>query len=593
MCHKLYVLFSVVILLSCGLVPATYGQANTNVVVAFTTTNATPLNPGFAGFTTELLGRGEEYGDTNMQHFAAMLSPGWLLFPAGTTGDAFNWQTGLTDTNWVNVIGERQGPNSSASNLTAVTVLALQGKGGAQFTNFAAMAASLGGAKIIVCINGFTDTNPADAGAFAAFALSNHIPVSAWELCNEPYLFQSGANPFFTNGYDYCNQMLPYAKAIKNADPNAVVAVFFSDPSRAGMSWDNALAAYGATNQFWDSVVYHYYPQLPTTATFAQLMAMDNGILFSNSTLYVTNTLMADSGTNTTYLLTELNPIIGNTGVGQNLPTSSIYGGIFDTEYIMRLSTCPQVKFAGSYQLVDGSGIDTTNDHWNAVTTAAGNGYVTNTVGLPFGYYLSAQGSAEAVAFWAINRSTAVYATSVVGTNCPVVPMDTNSLTTMPAVYAQAYQGGNGKRYVVLTNKGSNAVPVQVTQDGVVLTNQFLETFVTATDPSVVNSNPPATNNVAIQTGTVTNVVMIPEYSVVRLEWTVFSVPPPTLTLSVSGPAQTVSWAGLTNVTYAVQGTTNLLSAWPTLGKVANTQTGFSFTNWNTGPQQFFRVLVP
>ena len=593
MCHKLYVLFSIVILLSCGLVPATYGQANTNVVVAFTTTNSTPLNPGFAGFTTELLGRGEENGDTNMQQFAAMLSPGWLLFPAGTTGDAFNWQTGLTDTNWVNVIGERQGPNSSASNLTAVTVLALQGKGGAQFTNFAAMAASLGGAKIIVCINGFTDTNPADAGAFAAFALSNHIPVSAWELCNEPYLFQSGANPFFTNGYDYCNQMLPYAKAIKNADPNAVVAVFFSDPSRAGMSWDNALAAYGATNQFWDSVVYHYYPQLPTTATFAQLMAMDNGILFSNSTLYVTNTLMADSGTNTTYLLTELNPIIGDTGVGQNLPTSSIYGGIFDTEYIMRLSTCPQVKFAGSYQLVDGSGIDTTNDHWNAVTTAAGNGYVTNTVGLPFGYFLSAQGSAEAVAFWAINRSTAVYATSVVGTNCPVVPMDTNGLTTMPAVYAQAYQGGNGKRYVVLTNKGSNAVPVQVTQDGVVLTNQFLETFVTATDPSVVNSNPPATNNVAIQTGTVTNVVMIPEYSVVRLEWTVFSVPPPTLTLSVSGPAQTVSWAGLTNVTYAVQGTTNLLSAWPTLGKVANTQTGFSFTNWNTGPQQFFRVLVP
>jgi hypothetical protein len=251
------------------------------------------------------------------------------------------------------------------------------------------------------------------------------------------------------------------------------------------------------------------------------------------------------------------------------------------------------VSFAGSYQLVNGSGVDTTNDHWNAVTTAVANGYVTNTVGLPFGYFLSAQGSAEAVAFWAINRSTAVYATSVVGTNCPVVPMDTNGLTTMPAVYAQAYQGGNGKRYVVLTNKGSNAVPVQITQDGVALTNQFLETFVTATDPSVVNSNPPATNNVAIQTGTVTNLVLIPEYSVVRLEWTVFSVPPPTLTLSVSGPAQTVSWAGLTNVTYSVQGATNLLSAWPTLGKVANTQTGFSFTNWNAGPQQFFRVLVP
>ena len=573
------------------LVPELPAQSSTNVVVAFTTTNATALNPGFAGFTTELLGGGEEYADTNLQYYAAMLSPGWLLFPAGTTGDAFNWQTGLTDTNWVNTIGPKVGPGNTASNLTADTVLALQGKGGAWFTNFAAMAANLGGARIIVCINGFTDTNPADAGAFAAFALSNHIAVAAWELCNEPYLFQ-GTNDFFTNGLDYCNKMLPYDQAIKAADSNAVVAVFFSDPSRPGMSWDNNLTRYGATNQFWDAVGYHYYPQLPTNAAFADLMALDNGILFSNSTLYITNTLIADSGSNTTFLLTELNPVNGNGLGGQNPPTSSLYGGIFDTEYVMRLSTCPRVSFAGSYQLVNGSGVDTTNDHWNAVTTAANNGYVTNTVGLPFGYFLSAQGSAEAVAFWAINRSTAVYATSV-GTNCPVVPMDTNGLATMPAVYAQAYQGGNGKRYVVLTNKGSNAVPVQITQDGVALTNQFLETFVTATDPGVVNANPPAANNVAIQSGTATNVVMIPEYSVMRLEWTVFSVPPPMLALSVSGPAQTVSWAGLTNVTYAVQGTTNLQSTWPTLGKVANTQTGFSFTNWNSGPQQFFRVLVP
>jgi hypothetical protein len=51
------------------------------------------------------------------------------------------------------------------------------------------------------------------------------------------------------------------------------------------------------------------------------------------------------------------------------------------------------------------------------------------------------------------------------------------------AIYAQMYQGGNGKRYVVLTNKGSNAVPVQITQDGVEVTNQLLETFVTGSDP--------------------------------------------------------------------------------------------------------------
>jgi hypothetical protein len=113
----------------------------------------------------------------------------------------------------------------------------------------------------------------------------------------------------------------------------------------------------------------------------------------------------------------------------------------------MRLSTMPRVSFAGSCQLVNGSGVDTTNLNWSAVTDAAAGDYVTNTQKDPFGYYLSAQGSAEAVAYWALNRSTAVYATTV-GANCPLVSMDTNGITTMPAVYAQAYQGDNGKRYV-------------------------------------------------------------------------------------------------------------------------------------------------
>lgn len=35
-------------------------QAQSNVVISFTTSNATPLNIGLAGFTTELLGTGVE-----------------------------------------------------------------------------------------------------------------------------------------------------------------------------------------------------------------------------------------------------------------------------------------------------------------------------------------------------------------------------------------------------------------------------------------------------------------------------------------------------------------------------------------------------
>jgi hypothetical protein len=115
---------------------------------------------------------------------------------------------------------------------------------------------------------------------------------------------------------------------------------------------------------------------------------------------------------------------------------------------------------------------------------------------------------------------------------------------------------------------------------------------VTSTNPAAINSNPP-TNNVVIQSLNVTNLVTIPEYSVVRLEWTVSNVPPPKLELTISNAVQTLNWPGQTNVVYNVQGVTNLLGSWTTLGRVAGTTTNFAFTNWNSGPQQFYRLNVP
>jgi hypothetical protein len=145
---------------------------------------------------------------------------------------------------------------------------------------------------------------------------------------------------------------------------------------------------------------------------------------------------------------------------------------------------------------------------------------------------------------------------------------------------------------VVLTNKGATNATVQITQNGVVLTNQLLETFVTGPDPSATNSAP-LISPVQIQTNTAANPVTIPEYSVVRLEWTVFNVPPPSLAVTASNAVPTLRWAGLTNVTYNVQGVTNLLGTWATLGRMANTGTNFSFTNWNSGARQFYRLIIP
>jgi len=559
--------------------------AQTVVSVSFATTNATPLNPGFAGFCTEMLASAVEYSDTNFQQITATLSPGWLRYPGGALEDAFQWTNGVTMTN---VISEFP---AAETNLLNDTVKLLPGKGGALFSDFAAMCANVGGAKIVVTINGYTDTTNS-AGAFAEYALTNHIPVAAWELCNEPYVFSgTGLKDFFLDATDYVARMKPYRDAIKAADSNAVVAIYFNDAGEPEPNgWDNDLSNY--TNKYWDAVVYHHYPVLPTNGVpFSNLMALDNWELASNTTARMLNYLIPDNNSNVSFLITEYAPARGDGQGGQNPPCTTLYGGIYAAEYVLRMSTLPQMSFVGPYQLLNPNGIDQTNNNFQPVTTAYNEGRSTNTAGLPFGFYLGAQVAGEAVADWALTRSVAVYATTV-GANGPTVPIDTNGIATIPAIYAQAYQGGNGKRYVVLTNKGATNAPVQIIQDGVAVTNQFLETFVTGSDPGTTNAPPPG-SAIQIQSQLTNNPVTIPEYSVVRLEWTVFNVPSPSLSLTGSNSTQNLRWTGLTNVTYSVQSTANLMSPWSTLGKVANTRTNFGFTNWNPGTMQFYRLAVP
>jgi uncharacterized protein (TIGR03437 family) len=165
--------------------------------------------------------------------------------------------------------------------------------------------------------------------------------------------------------------------------------------------------------------------------------------------------------------------------------------------------------------MLSNAGIDKTNDHLNVVQAAYNSGTTINTSGLNFGFFVSAQAAGEAVANGALHNSVGVYATTTTGG--PTAPIIGGSI---PAVYAQAYDGGNGKHYVVLTNKSASATVARIMQNGADLTIPMQMTFVTGTDPTLANSGLPS-DNVQIQTQTVTNpgAVTIPSYSVVRLEW--------------------------------------------------------------------------
>jgi hypothetical protein len=476
---------------------------STDVTVNFVTTAATPLNPGFNGFNNNLK-NAVEYYDPNFQQILTTLSPGWLRFPGGTDSEAFDWVSGEIVSAWVDALAAN--PYQHDINAAAQPIVA--GKGGSSFCDFANMAANVGGAKIIVSVNAFTDT-PQSAYHFARYALENHIPVAAWELANEPYTWiKFGA--FFKDATDYATKMKPYRDAIKAADPNAVVALYFSEAGHPDTAWDNALAGYRP--RYWDAVTYHEYVYPGNLTSFDDLMAAANENLFSNTTSHVTDYLMPMNNSEVTYLITEVSPAAGQGGV----LLGTLYGGIYSAEFALRMSALPQVKHVASFQMLSNAGIDVTNNNLDFVMDAYENGTTTDTIGLNFGFFLSAQAAGEAVANGALHNSVRVYATTTTGG--PTAP--TGGGGSIPAVYAQAYEGRDGKRYVVLTNKGASNAVAQIMQDSVVRTHPMLMTFVTGTLPGLVNTVV-VPDNVQIQTQTVATpgAVTIPPYSVVRLEW--------------------------------------------------------------------------
>src|ERR1700676_3755280 len=138
-------------------------------------------------------------------------------------------------------------------------------RGEKQETSTTANRANLLAAALIICANAFTDT-PDSIGKLAAYVKANQIPVAAWELANEAYLYPG----FFPTATAYLDKMKPYRDAIKAVDPNAIVAIFVRDPGNATAaqnSWDQAIAAY--PNKYWDAITFHHYPP-HSAGNFAQ-----------------------------------------------------------------------------------------------------------------------------------------------------------------------------------------------------------------------------------------------------------------------------------------------------------------------------------
>jgi len=475
------------------------GQATATIDIDTSTT--TPIAPGFSGVNADL-GFPVEYWDYRFNSLASQVGYGWIRFPGGSSGDIYNWQTGENSAAWfAQFAGGTAGPSQTEIALVA-------GRGGAKLID-AANRANFLGASLIICANGFTDTAQS-IGQLAAYVKANQIPVVAWELSNEPYLFPS----FFTDATTYLDKMKPYRDAIKAADPNAIVAVFVRDAgsnTSVQNPWNSAIAAY--PNQYWDAIAFHHYPP-QSTGNFAQWMADESAVLVNKTSTLVLNQLTPIGPPGVKFLNTEFDSSIPNDSSTGNVSITdgTLWGGIYAAEYTMRMSTVPTMMHVGPNEISNFAGIMPTSGHQAQVTAAANAGQTIDTLTLDFGFYIGAQAYGQAVLNGVINRAVNSNKTTVTG---GATVSATGITGGIPALYAMSYTNATGGLSVVITNKSATAQQVTIRVNGSASTGTFPLQFVSGSDPSTANS-PTSPNAVAIQTGSSGNPLMVPAYSVLR-----------------------------------------------------------------------------
>lgn len=558
--------------LALGLVVSAIGAfAQTSATIDISTAQPTALNPGFSGFNYEGAASYEPY-DYQFNAVAGQLSPGWIRYPGGIVSDAFDWQTGLM---LPNSAIQQFASTTFYSTLTA-SISELAGKGGQQFLDVGNQARFLG-AQIIVDFNGYTDT-PESAGQMVAFAKANNIPVAVWELCNEAYFFEP---LFFQSGADYASQMQPFRDAIKAADPNAVVSLFFSDPATQKPKWDSSLA--GFSPQYWDAITYHFYGQQSTGTDFTQWMTDENANLYNDSASYVTSYAAPLNPSGTKFVISEFNPTGGDLGSSPGLTDGTLYGAIYAAEYIMRMSTVPSVLHVGMHALSSDYGVDANNRHFTDVQNAYNAGTSIDTATLDYGFFPSAQAQGAAVLNGVLRNATQVYATTVTGG----ATVAATGLGQIPALYEQGYTNAAGYQSLVITNKSATAHQVTVNLNGLPVAGSLPLTFIGGADPSVTNTATTAIA-VAIQTASSVNPIPVPPYSVVRVDLNggvTIQTHPPGLQFTVDGgAAQTApQFLSLSPVSHSIQVTTTQAGA-------AGIQ--YAFSNWSDGGSASHNINV-
>jgi hypothetical protein len=476
---------------------------------------------GFSGLNAPQPRNGVEYFDPKLIAAVQLLKPGWLRFPAGTASMDFDWSTGHSNTAWMNYLMGGNPPlvDPGTANTLVVSQELTQAKGGVRLSDFATFAQTLG-ANAIICVNGYTDTNPSSTAQYALAAQRYGLNVLEWELSNEPYLYPL----LFPTAASYVAAMYsPYFTDLTSVVPGATVGMAWAGlfPGRAGdyTSWDTGMSSYAP--QYWNAASIHVYP-ITTAVSIADMVKTLNGVLAHGTADYINSYLLPLIGANTPVFITELNCCT----YARTKFLGFLYNGIFLAEYIARMSAVPNVKAVGVNSMYtdnyDYHGLIQSVDDFESYLidqVTADPTFSTNTAtdpNTPYQFYTSAPGLAVQVANQAINNSRRIWPTTVTGgSTVPILGYDGNPV---PAIYAQAYLGNDGTPYLLITNKAAKAKNVTIQVNGTNIRATLSVTFVSNPNAEAAN-NAQAPNTVQIQTATSGNPLQVGPYSVTCVSW--------------------------------------------------------------------------
>ncbi len=537
--------------------PALAGGARAQSVTIAIDGNASAALPAyFSGTNVNSADTPVNFSDPAVVAHVKALTPRMLRWPGGTVDDFFDWRTGLvapmgsTGIPSMLDIGTAVfkpypmiGFDKQVTSAAKYDGPFLEAKGGnplgTRSSGFGGFATSVG-AKFVVVVNTITDT--VDSARQLAQAVAQaRLPVAGFELGNEPFYVEiptskgritlppgSPAVPgAFRSGVDYLTRMKPYYDAIKEgysagglSPAKAVVSVaggYAADTSTWNVQWAKDMETYTLSHgTYWDAVDFHFYPSESKTGNFSDSMTYANDALVTGCDGFMAGYRAANWSNGKPLLVSEF-----GVAFSDKVMNGSVYGGIVAAEYVARMSTYPETTSVLMHELFnDGSGINVpktiAGTDWKKELTALGQtGGSMDTTPLDSSMYNSAEILGLSMVDAAVNDSTYVYGTKVTGA-VDTVPTKAG---TMPAVFAQAYQGKDGSIHVLVTNKGPNPKILATVVNGQTFQGSISTETVqpSAGDPS--ENNTATARPVAVRRGQVTGPVTIQGYSVTHMKF--------------------------------------------------------------------------